>query len=265
VAVKAAGGRLDLNPITANLYQGQLAGSVAVNAASNGFVVKQRLTNVDVGPLLRDAANKDILEGRGTVALDVTTAGTTSGALKKALAGTASAALRDGSLKGIDIVGAIGAAQTLLGSKRTLEPETRSGPKTDFGEMTATFLIKNGVARNDDLLMKSPLFKITGRGDVNVGEGTLDYTASAALTQGAAGAGGRDLAQLAGIAVPVRATGPLSNPKYSVDVASIAGEVAKGALQRELQKRLNPEGKQGDGKGGDPVGDVLRGLFGKPK
>ena len=51
----------------------------------NRFVVKQKLSQISVGPLLRDAASKDLLEGRGDVVLDVTTAGTTVTALKKAL------------------------------------------------------------------------------------------------------------------------------------------------------------------------------------
>ena len=197
LAIKAAGGKLDVNPITAGLYEGTLAGSVAVNANDNGFAVKQQLPGVSVGPLLRDAANKDLLEGRGTVTLDVTTAGNTVTALKKGLAGTANALLKDGIIKGIDIVGAIAAAQALLGSKR-LDQQAKGGAKTEFTELTATFVIKNGVAHNEDLLAKSSLLKLTGRGDVDIAEGTLDYNASATVTSAVAGLGGKNLAQLAG-------------------------------------------------------------------
>ena len=261
VAIKAAGGKLDVNPITANLYDGTMAGSVAVNANDNSFAVKQKLAAVSVGPLLRDVADKDLLEGRGAVTLDVTTAGTTVTALKKGLAGTANAALKDGVIKGIDIVGAIGAAQALLGSKR-LDQQAKSGAKTEFTDLTASFVIKNGVAHNDDLQAKSPVVKLAGGGDIDIGEGTLDYTATATLTSSVAGIGGKDFAQLAGIPVPVRVTGPLANPKYTIDVGSLATGVAKDALQRELQRRLNPDKPGGKS---DPVGDVLKGLFGRPK
>ena len=265
LAIKAAGGKLDINPITAGLYEGTLAGSVAVNANDNGFAVKQQLTGVSVGPLLRDVANKDLLEGRGTVTLHVTTAGNTVTALKKGLAGTANALLKDGVIKGIDIVGAIGVAQTLLGSKR-LDQQAKGGAKTEFTELTATFIIKNGVAHNEDLLAKSPVLKLTGRGDVDIAEGTLDYNASATVTSAVAGLGGKNLAQLAGLAIPVRVTGPLANPKYTLDVGSVATDVAKDALQRELQRRLNPD-KPGDksGRKSDPVVDMLKGLLGRPK
>ena len=264
LAIKAVGGKLDVNPISASLYGGTLAGSVAVNANDNSFVVKQKLAGVSVGPLLRDVANKDLLEGRGAVALDVTTVGTTATALRKGLAGTANAVLKDGTIKGIDIVGAITAAQALLGSKRAIEQPAKGGAQTDFTELTASFVIKNGVAHNEDLQAKSSLVKLTGRGDIDIGEGTLDYTATAVLTSAVAGLGGKDLAQLAGVPVPVRVTGPLANPKYALDVGSLATDLAKDALQRELQRRLGgdkPAGKSGR----DPVGDALKGLFGKPK
>ena len=264
LAIKAVGGKLDVNPISASLYGGTLAGSVAVNANDNSFVVKQKLAGVSVGPLLRDVANKDLLEGRGAVALDVTTVGTTATALRKGLAGTANAVLKDGTIKGIDIVGAITAAQALIGSKRAIEQPAKGGAQTDFTELTASFVIKNGVAHNEDLQAKSSLVKLAGRGDIDIGEGTLDYTATAVLTSAVAGLGGKDLAQLAGVPVPVRVTGPLANPKYALDVGSLATDLAKDALQRELQRRLGgdkPAGKSGR----DPVGDALKGLFGKPK
>jgi len=261
LAIKAAGGKLEVNPITASLYQGTLAGSVAVNAHDNRFTVKQNLAGVSVGPLVRDFADKDLVEGRGTVALDVTTVGTTVTALKKALAGTASSALRDGTIKGIDMVGAITAAQALVGSRRATEPQpAKGGGQTDFTELTASFVIRNGVAHNEDLQAKSSLVKLTGRGDIDIGEGTLDYTATPTLTSAA----GRDLGQLAGVSVPVRATGPLANPRYTLDVGALAVGLAKEAVQRELQRRLGGD-KAGGKSGGDAVGDVLKGLFGKPK
>ncbi len=264
LAIKAAGGKLDVSPISASLYQGTLAGSAVVNANDNTFEVRQRLAGVSVGPLLRDAADKDLLEGRGDVVLDVTANGRTVTALKKTLAGTASVMLKDGAIKGVDIAAILRAAGALLGSKGALEQQAQGGAKTDFTELSANFLIRHGVAHNEDLRVTSPALRVTGRGDIDVGEGTLDYTAKAALTAAAARLGGKDLAQLAGVAVPVRATGPLANPKYTVDVLSLAGEVAKGTLQREIERSLRG-GKSDGQQGGGAVGDVLRGLFGKPK
>ena len=75
--VKAAGGRLDVAPLSANLYDGSLAGALSVNANNNQVALKQNLANVNINPLMKDALDKDVLEGRGNVALDVATTGTT--------------------------------------------------------------------------------------------------------------------------------------------------------------------------------------------
>jgi AsmA protein len=264
-AIKAVGGRLDVNPMSARLYDGTLAGSAAVNANGNTFAVKEKLTGVNVGPLLRDAANKDLLEGRGNVALDVTTAGNTVTALRKALGGTASLALKDGAIKGIDVAGTIRKAQAMLGSKSALEQQAKGGEKTDFSELTASFVIRSGVAHNEDLQGKSPLLRLAGAGDIDIGAGTMNYTVKASVVATKTGQGGKDLAQVAGVTVPVHVTGPFEGLKYTVDVGALAADAAKGALARELERRLGG-GKAGQTQGqpgGGGVEDALRGLFRK--
>jgi AsmA protein len=268
VGLKAAGGRLDVSPMTASLYQGTLAGSAAVNANNNSFAVKQQLAGVSVGPLLRDAANKDILEGRGNVVLDVTTAGQTPTALKKGLNGTASLALRDGAIKGVDVAGLLRQAKAIFGSKTAVEQQAKGGQRTDFTELTASFVIKNGVAHNDDLQAKSPLVRLAGAGIINIGEGTMDYTAKASLVGTSTGQGGKDAADVRGITAPVKISGPFDNLKYSVDVAALATDAAKDALARELERRLGggqagKAGAQGEKPSGGSTRDILRGILGR--
>jgi AsmA protein len=264
--IKAAGGRLDVSPMSASLYQGTLAGAAAVNANNNSFALKQTLAGVSIGPLLRDAANKDVLEGRGNVALDVTTAGNTVTALKKALGGTANVALKDGAIKGIDVAGTIRQARALLGSKGALEQAAKGGQKTDFTELTASFAIKSGVAHNEDLKAASPLLRLTGAGDIDIGESRMNYLAKATLVATSTGQGGKDAAQVAGVTVPVKVTGPFDAPSFSVDVGALATEAAKDALQRELERRLGGGAKAGQPQpGGTGVEDALRGLFGRKK
>ena len=263
-AIKAAGGRLDVSPMSANLYQGTLNGAAAVNANTNTFAVKQTLAGVSIGPLLRDAANKDLLEGRGNVALDVTTTGNTVTALKKALAGSANVVLKDGALKGVDIAGVIRQARAMLGSKSALEQQAKGGQKTDFTELTASFAIRNGVAHNDDLKAASPLLRLAGAGDIDIGESRLNYLVKATLVATSTGQGGKDAAQVAGVTVPVKLTGPFDNLSYSVDVAALATDAAREAVTKELERRLGGGAKAGQ-PGGAGVEDALRGLFGRKK
>src|SRR6185503_20778259 len=67
--IRAADGRAVIGPHSANLFEGTLAGSVALDGNANRVALKETLTNVAIGPLLRDFAQKDRLEGKGNVTL----------------------------------------------------------------------------------------------------------------------------------------------------------------------------------------------------
>jgi AsmA protein len=264
--IKAANGRLDVNPIAANLYKGSLAGALAVNAAATPtFTVKQKLSGIDIGPLLKDLADKDLLEGRGNVALDVTAQGNTMSALKKALAGTATLRLTDGALKGINIAGSIRSAKAKLGTLRGEQvQQADKTEKTDFSELSASFNIKNGVAHNNDLSMKSPLLRVGGEGDINIGADSLDYLIKAAVVGTSKGQGGRELADLQGVTVPVRVSGPLDAPSYKLDFAALATDAAKQKLEGAVKERIEKQlGGARNSKGGGDLKDRLKGLFGR--
>lgn len=276
--VKAAGGRVDLNPLEAKLYDGSLNAAVTVNAAPAvpAFAVKAGLAGVNLAPLLKDLANNETLEGRGTVTLDVTTRGNTVAVLKRALDGTAALRVVDGAVKGIDIAGAIRSAKARLGSlqgEQTQQADARQ--KTDFSELTASFKIVDGVARNNDLSMKSPLLRVGGEGEINIGADTINYLVKASIVETSRGQGGRDTDELRGLTVPVRVTGALDAPSYKLDFGAMISDTAKQKIKDTVKSRLQeqlfggakPEGapppKDGASGSGGSVRDALKGLFGR--
>ena len=257
VDIKAANGRLDMSPIAANLYQGALAGSLSVQSAATPVIaVKQNLTGISIGPMLKDAANFDSLEGKGNVSLDVSGQGNTMTAIKKALNGTAAIRLADGAIKGVDIAGSLRQAKAKLGALKG-EKSAAANPveKTDFSELSASFNIKNGVAHNSDLSGKSPLLRLGGEGDIDIGNEKLDYLVKATVVATTAGQGGSELAQLKGLTVPVKLTGPFSAPQYKIDFSGIAASAAKAIVEtktEEIKAKVQ-----------DQVQDKLKGLFGR--
>lgn len=276
--LKISGGRMDVVPISAQLYQGSLNGSLSAQAAENAlFVVKQNLSGVAVGPLLRDAANIDTLEGKGNVNVDLTTRGATVDALKKALNGTAAVNFADGSIKGIDIAGTIRTARTKLQQLRGQQVQQANvGQKTDFTELKASFNVKNGVAHNNDLSMKSPLLRVGGAGDIDIGNDRLNYVLKATLVATTQGQGGKDATNLAGITVPVKLTGALGAPQWSIDFAGMVTDVAKQQLKDEILKRIPGQLPGGKAPGApapagsppkedikDKVKERLKGIFGR--
>lgn len=255
--LKAGAGRVEANPLSANLYQGAMKGALsATTSASPKITVQQNLSGISIGPLLKDIADKDLLEGRGNVTLNVTTQGATSSAMKKALNGSAAVNLQDGAIKGINIASTLRNAQVKLGMQSDSQTHAASATeKTDFSELKASFAINHGVAHNDDLSAKSPLLRLAGNGDINIGAGTMDYVVKASVVGSLEGQGGKESAQLKGVTVPVRVTGSFDALKYKVDVGALAAESAKAKLD-EKKTEVKEKAKE-------KLQEKLKGLFGR--
>ena len=249
-ALAAHQGVLKVSPLSANLYQGSIQGNLLVNAAGmQNIQINQMLSGVNVAALTRDAAGFDTLEGRGTVAMNLSMQGNTVSAMKKAMNGTLSLNLTDGAIKGINIARKLRDAQSMLGKTQT--QSANQSEKTDFSELKASFKVNNGVAHNDDLSLKSPLLRLAGNGDINVGQDSMNYLAKATLARTLEGQGGRDT--VGGITVPVRVSGPFSDLKYTLDFGAMVSEAAKQKVEvkkQEVKTRLQ-----------DQLKNSLKGLF----
>jgi AsmA protein len=258
--LNAANGKVAVAPHSAKLYEGTISGELAVDANKNHITLKEQLQNVSVGPILRDFAQQDRLEGKGNIALDVTTAGASVNAMKRALGGTAKVNLRDGAIKGINIGEIIRKARSALGGSPSAADGQSAGDKTqqtDFSELSASFTIKNGIAHNEDLDAKAPLFRLGGAGDINIPESSLNYLVKAAIVATSKGQGGRERDDVAGLTVPVRLTGAFDNLKYEVDYKGLAGAAAKSQVGEKLKERLE------EGLKDDKIKDRLKGLLGR--
>ena len=253
--LKLAGGRLDVAPLSLNLYEGTANGSLMLNANGNQLALKQNLAGISINPLMKDLADKDLLEGRGNVALDIASRGESVTAMKKALGGTASLSLKDGAVKGINLAQSLRDIKGKLGARQDTTQQARAGDKTDFSELTASLKIANGVARNDDLAMKSPFLRLTGAGDIDIGSGQMNYVAKASVVSTSAGQGGKDLEHLKGLTVPVRVSGPFESLSYKLELGSLVADAAKAKVE-EKKEEIKAKAQ-------DQVKDKLKGLFGK--
>ncbi|MEK9825819.1 MAG: AsmA family protein, partial [Methylotenera sp.] len=261
IGLKAADGVATVSPFAANLYQGSMSGMLKVDArATPSISFKQDMKNIAIGPLLVDAINNDMLDGKGTLNVDVSTSGNSVNALKKGLAGKAAVNLADGAVKGIDIAGTVRNIKSklnVLKNQSTVNADDKQ--KTDFSELSATFDIKNGVAHNEDLAMKAPILRLAkgdSRGDIDIGNETINYLAKPTIVKSLKGQGGADLDALAGLSIPVKITGTFADPKFGMDFAAIGTAAAKSQL-------LDKVGGEKEFMEGDNKVDALKGLLGK--
>jgi AsmA protein len=255
IGLKAQDGLASLDPLNVDVYQGTVRGAVKLDArATPAVAIQQNLQNIAVGPLLVDTINNDMLSGNGNLNLNVTAQGNTVTALKKSLGGSVDLRMAEGAVKGFDLAGAIRDAKGKLNVlKGQSNAETDKSKKTDFSELTATFNIKNGVAHNDDLAMKAPVFRLTkgeSKGDIDIGKEQINYLAKPTLVNSLKGQGGKDAEQLGSVGVPVKITGTFAAPKFGIDMAALGQALAKSVALDAITDKL-----------GGTKADALKGLL----
>jgi AsmA protein len=255
IGLKAQDGLASLDPLNVDVYQGTVRGSVRLDArATPAVTIQQNLQNIAVGPMLVETINNDMLSGNGNLNLNVTAQGNTVTALKKSLGGSVDLRMADGAVKGFDLAGAIRDAKGKLNVlKGQSNADADKSKKTDFSELTATFNIKNGVAHNDDLAMKAPVFRLTkgdSKGDIDIGKEQINYLAKPTLVNSLKGQGGKDAEQLGSVGIPVKITGTFAAPKFGIDMAALGQALAKSLALDALSEKI-----------GGTKADALKGLL----
>lgn len=120
--------------------------------------------------------------------------------------------------------------------------------ETGFAELLGTFNVKDFRITNTDFILKAPLFRISGAGEIDLASEQLDYTVSIAIVNSTAGQGGEALEKLKGITLPVRFSGALMAPRFSVDTKMLYRSLLKQEIDDKkaeyLQEKLGIEGAE---------------------
>ena len=221
LAVHLKGGVLNADLSQIVLYKGTGQGKVTVDGAAATPAVSENFTlkDVDVGPLLQDAAGMDQLSGTGSLDMSVAGRGKSQRDLIGSLTGKGSLALDKGTLKGVDMLAVVkNAAASLAGGSS----------QTNFTTLTATYTISSGILKNNDLKMNAPGLPVTGAGTVDLPQRRVNYK----LTPKIVGA----------LSVPVDITGPWDNLSYRPDLAGVAKQ-GGAALESLIKNPSNPVDK----------------------
>ncbi|MDQ7014875.1 MAG: AsmA-like C-terminal region-containing protein, partial [Gammaproteobacteria bacterium] len=108
--------------------------------------------------------------------------------------------------------------------------------------------IKSGVVSSNDLDLRSPLLRVSGKGNANLVNNQLDYTAEIKITSSTSGQGGKSSNDLAGLNIPIRASGPFDDVGIEFLLAqALAGkklDAAKNKLNDTVAKQKQAVKKQ---------------------
>ncbi len=254
----ARGGKLTISPLDAKLYGGSTTGVITADANTQTVTVNQNMTGVQIQPVIKALLDKDMVEGKGNVGINIRTTGNTVNQMKAALDGKVSVSLQDGAIKGINLAERFRNAKSLLSSGSNSTQKTDTAQKTDFSSLAISFDIANGVASSNDLNVMAPLFRIGGEGRVNLVNNSLDYLAKASVVATSTGQGGKTLdSGLNGVTVPVRLYGPFTGVQWELQFKELAKEAAKAKLQPKIDEKK----EELKNKAEEKVRDALKGFL----
>lgn len=253
ITLGAQNGLVKLHPLSANLYEGTYQGNMGFNAKGKvpQITLDESLKGVQAGPLLKDVFGKEKITGTATLSAKLRAQGNTSDALINSLSGQTAFAFANGAVKGVNIAQIVRDAQARLTGAAPAQGKEPN--QTDFSELRGTGTISNGVLHNEDLQAKSPLLRVTGKGDAHLAAQTMDYLLNITLVNTITGQGGKELEQLRGLTIPLKVSGPFSNLSYRPDLNALLNERAKAEIEQkreELKQRLDEQ-----------LQDKLKGLF----
>lgn len=281
-AVAAEEGVLHIRDFSADLYGGSVASSASFSS-DQAVTFDLSAVNVDVQPLVQAFLQKQGLLGRADFEVSLSTQGATAPALIAGLDGSVQGHIRDGAWVGFNLGQTIVEINDVLrnafsGQLPGIASRFDASRRTTFETLDIDVEFESGQGNIQELKLVSPVLQVN-QGEpasVDLINQQLDLVL---LVRGQKGGGPQklDFAALEGVAVPVRVSGPLRNPRYQVQWQGIGHRAVEDAIQGGLLDILSqlPEGggtflfpsteKPGAEKR-DPlksIGDALKGMLGQ--
>lgn len=226
IHIRANNGQIALAPLDAKLYEGQLQSKLLldVSGTTPGYFWQGKIKDIALQQLLQEGWNNSQLSGKYEAFFDLKTQGVNEQLLKQNLNGVFSAAVKNGSFKGIDL-------NKLLATK-----PSGANDSTRFEQLSVTGKFTNGIYQIQKLNFDSERFKGAGFGQVDLNKAQINAQVNTLIVKP-----GQDLASLKGVQVPVKLSGPLNQIRWSVDVKGLLNNPGnQERLFKELGRFFNP-------------------------
>src|SRR5271166_5804640 len=176
-------GVIQLNPLTAQIFGGQGAGSITIDTrpATTTYAVNAKLSGVDANRMLSAISSvKDTIYGTLSGTPNVTFATPPSGDIVQTLNGTLGLNLTNGKITKFDLVHDLSKIGKFGGAG------TEAKGYTAISQMTGTFNLHNGIAQTNDLKAALDVGTMAGTGTINLVSQDLNLHVTAVLNKGSA-------------------------------------------------------------------------------
>lgn len=241
---------LKLNNGTAQLgldkfkaYEGDGTGQIVLVAKRAPYKMNTSFSfeGIQAEPLLSDAVGFDKLMGKGELTIALNTQGQSQKEFVNALHGAIGFGFKDGAVKGANIAAMVRSAEQLINGggldAKGLEKGFDNAEKTDFSALTGNFQFVDGVSKQNDLSLKSPLIRVSGNGDIDLPATKINYRLVTGIVDSIEGQGTQD--QSTGFKIPIRIKGPFHDVQVKPDIGDAAKDKAKDKIKDKLKSLFN--------------------------
>lgn len=234
LGLQASGGKLRLNPLAAQLYEGTYSGDVRIDASRDraSVSVNEKIAGVSLRPLAQAMFEKDNITGSINGGFVLSGSGNTLAAIRQDLDGNMNFELVDGAWEGVDVWHQLRAARALLRGQPV--PQPRTPVRTQFSNVKASGTVTDGIFENNDFRAELPFLQLTGSGSVDLVQAQVNYGLRVRVLEKPELMGNVSDAELADFTetvIPLKITGALAAPKIQPDVEAI--------LRQELEQKID--------------------------
>ena len=247
-------------------YAGSYNGVFSVDMRNNKPIlsINEKIVHVQIEPLLNDFNGATKLSGLLDLSTQLEGQGNNAKELKSSLKGNLSFLLTDCIIKGFNLQKIIDDAKTLI--KEPTLPADNKNDQMLFSKLSGTASINNGLVQNNDLIGIASKMHLNGKGTADLNSEKLDYKLNARYIKTKATT--TEPEQLIDTPINVNIAGTFAKPTYTVDLAAILSDKNKAKIDQFIDKNHNKIDEivhKIDKKIGPGLGNLLKGLFKKPK
>jgi len=247
-------------------YAGSYNGVFNVDMRNNNPIlsINEKIVHVQIEPLLNDFNGATKLSGLLDLSTQLEGQGNNAKELKSSLKGNLSFLLTDCVIKGFNLHKIIDDAKTLI--KEPTLPADNKNDQMLFSKLSGTATINNGLVQNNDLIGIASKMHLNGKGTADLNSEKLDYKLNARYIKTKATT--TEPEQLIDTPINVNIAGTFAKPTYTIDLAAILSDKNKANIDQFIDKNHNKIDEivhKIDKKIGPGLGNLLKGLFKKPK
>jgi hypothetical protein len=241
--IRGRQGRLRASPVRGRLHGGSAEGAVTldVTEAHPRWTLEADWSDVALAPVQAALLSRVRIRGAGSGHLTLEAQGWRPGRDRREWNGEGRLEVAPGSVAGIDLGNRL--RRNLARLQGDPPPAEAEDPATPFESLRARYYIEQGRLHVTSLEGHSDWLRADGQGKADLVDRAISARGSLTVT-GRPPGGPAALDRLEGVAVPLRATGTLEEPRLGLDLSSLlrAERDAEGARElRRQRQRLRQE------------------------